>query len=296
VELAAASQSKGRPVTEAEWNRCDDPQAMLAFLRDSGRASDRKLRLFRVACCRRIWHILPEPACREAVEVAERFAEGTAPHAELAGLRDRVAAVYQELARARYEAEFSVYPYADRTSSTASLLDVACAVLYAASSEADAFDIPLLQRLPWTYSRGIDDGCGLKAAHAAARTAEVETYSVSRQWNIRDLCAVHNGAERSERAEQAILLRDLFGPLPFRPVAVEDGRLAWNGGTVRRLAEAAYQERSRPGGTLDNARLGVLADALEEAGCRDGQLLDHLRGPGPHARGCWVVDAVLGKS
>jgi hypothetical protein len=42
-------------------------------------------------------------------------------------------------------------------------------------------------------------------------------------------------------------------------------------------------------------RLPVLADALEEAGCTISDILDHCRGPGPHVRGCWVVDLLLGK-
>ena len=61
------------------------------------------------------------------------------------------------------------------------------------------------------------------------------------------------------------------------------------------LAEAAYDRRHLPSGELDPARLAVLADALEEAGCTDPDLLDHLRGPGPHYRGCWVIDLLLGK-
>jgi hypothetical protein len=50
-----------------------------------------------------------------------------------------------------------------------------------------------------------------------------------------------------------------------------------------------------PSGHLDPARLAVLADALEDAGCADADLLGHLRGPGPHIRGCWAVDLLLGK-
>jgi hypothetical protein len=57
---------------------------------------------------------------------------------------------------------------------------------------------------------------------------------------------------------------------------------------VKRLAEGAYEQRDRPAGTLDPARVAVLADALEEAGCADADLLRHLRGPGPHVRGCWA--------
>ena len=61
------------------------------------------------------------------------------------------------------------------------------------------------------------------------------------------------------------------------------------------LAPAAYDDRTLPAGTLDPDRLAVLADALEEAGCDNDDLLSHVRGPGPHVRGCWVVDLLLGK-
>jgi hypothetical protein len=61
---------------------------------------------------------------------------------------------------------------------------------------------------------------------------------------------------------------------------------------VVRLAQATYEERHLPEGTLDNTRLLILADALEEAGCTDTDILCHLRGPGPHVRGCWVADLV----
>jgi hypothetical protein len=99
----------------------------------------------------------------------------------------------------------------------------------------------------------------------------------------------------SERWARAKLLRDLFGPLPFRPVTIDPALLAWNDGLVVRLAQAAYEERHLPEGTLDSGRLAVLADALEEAGCTNADILGHLRGPGPHVRGCWVVDLLLGK-
>jgi hypothetical protein len=83
------------------------------------------------------------------------------------------------------------------------------------------------------------------------------------------------------------LLRDLIGN-PFRPVAVQPTWLAWGGGAVRKLAEAIYNERA-----FD--RLPVLADALTDTGCTDAGLLGHLRSPGPHVRGCWGVDLILGK-
>jgi hypothetical protein len=62
------------------------------------------------------------------------------------------------------------------------------------------------------------------------------------------------------------------------------------------MSQAIYDDRQLPRGTFDNGRLAVLADALEEAGCDNADVLAHLRDGGDHVRGCWVVDGLLGKS
>src|SRR5262249_50444841 len=83
---------------------------------------------------------------------------------------------------------------------------------------------------------------------------------------------------------QAGLIRDIFGN-PFQPSApLPPAVLAWDEDTVRRLAQALYEERPSPAGPLDNAGLAVLADALEEAGCTDADILAHCRQPGEHVR------------
>jgi hypothetical protein len=93
---------------------------------------------------------------------------------------------------------------------------------------------------------------------------------------------------RLEEEAQVALLRDLFGN-PYRPPSSPDpDLLAWNNGVVLNLAQAIYAERM-----FD--QLPILADALEEAGCTDGEMLAHCRQSGPHTRGCWVVDLLLGK-
>ena len=87
------------------------------------------------------------------------------------------------------------------------------------------------------------------------------------------------------------VLREVFGN-PFRSVALDP---AWQTSTVVSLAQAAYEERILPAGTLDPDRLAVLADALEEAGCDNPDILSHLRGPGPHYRGGFALDLLLSK-
>src|SRR5205807_1471191 len=87
------------------------------------------------------------------------------------------------------------------------------------------------------------------------------------------------------------LLRDIVGN-PFHPTRTEAG---WLTSDAIGMARVAYEDRALPAGTLSPIRLLILADALEEAGCSDQALLDHLRGPGLHVRGCWAVDLVLAR-
>jgi hypothetical protein len=131
---------------------------------------------------------------------------------------------------------------------------------------------------------------GLQAAEVAAFPGRSEDPSAAR--TARDLAeAAYRRAVAAERGEQCRLLRDLFNP--FRPVSITT---AWRTPPVVALAQAAYAERELPAGTLDLARLAVLADALEDAGCDQADLLGHFRGTAPHVRGCWAVDLLLGKS
>jgi hypothetical protein len=81
------------------------------------------------------------------------------------------------------------------------------------------------------------------------------------------------------------LIREVVGN-PFRPVAFDP---AWRTSTAVALAQQMYDSR-------DFGIMPILGDALQDAGCDIADILDHCRGPGPHVRGCWVVDLVLGKS
>jgi len=87
-----------------------------------------------------------------------------------------------------------------------------------------------------------------------------------------------------EQAAQCHLLRDIFGN-PFRPITFDP---SWLTPTVIHLAQAIYDDRS-----FD--QMPTLADALEKSGCDNAEILAHCRGAGPHVKGCWVVDAMLGK-
>jgi len=121
------------------------------------------------------------------------------------------------------------------------------------------------------------------AAEAAARSAAGAIDTEAWQQG-----ADYGTAMVTEQGEQVRVLRDIFGN-PFRPASVGLSCVHWNDNTVVKLAQGIYDDRA-----FDH--LPILADALEDAGCQDPVILDHCRHPGPHVRGCWVVDLVTGRS
>jgi hypothetical protein len=239
-------------MTEADWLTCTDPQKMLEFLR--GKANDRKLRLIACACCRRFWSSLPHEPCRKAIEGTEAFADGAvSKDTFLAALR-----VVRSFMRGTIRRAYTPGSYV-------------------ANEEWGDFA---------TYLVTSRDGW--VAAEGASKSVIHVLFSAER--SPPDLCPrdpLIVFAE--ERAFQADHLRDVFGPLPFRTMTIDPLLLAWNEGTVGKIAQAIYDDRA-----FD--RLPVLADALEKAGCHDPDILGHCRHPGPHVRGCWVVDLILKKN
>jgi hypothetical protein len=134
------------------------------------------------------------------------------------------------------------------------------------------------------------------ARHAAEASAYPATawaaadLTLSNPWHAAVRVA-HRWDLEQGRSTARALAAEVFGN-PFRPIAADP---AWLTPTVVSLAQAAYEQRAIPSGQLDPARLAVLADAVEEAGCQEQSILAHLRGPGPHVRGCWPLDLILNK-
>jgi hypothetical protein len=258
-------------MTEAAWLACAEPRPMLDYLEKRGQTSERKLRLFACACCRRIWGLLPDQLGEGGVEVAERQADGLASKKEI---EEAHLGAFHEASYAEWLAETEV----DYTPNAHAAKAVA--FLYVAAT--DPFG-----QAAWQ----VQEASGWVGWWEAQDAANED--------------AARQETEAAERAWQAALLRDIFG-VPQRPLPPRRGKsrfeeqfrscLAWNGGTVSHLAQVAYNERILPSGHLDPARLAILADALEEAGCTERAIIDHLRDPGVHVRGCFVVDLVLGRA
>ena len=307
-------------MNESAWLSSSDLTEMFSFLR--GKVSDRKLRLFAVACCRAVWAGTPCKQCRGEGKVWDddsRLSIFDNYRMDCPACRGsgRVGGLTDPRSRRAVEV---AEKYADglATKDDLSVADI----------EADGAD--MANGGPYAQPFWAAECCTMDGPDAA--TALVES-------------------EINPPAVQASLLRDIFNP--FRPVHVrgsgpaaglcfeadgapygigqphqciqfDDGWLAWNDGAIPKMARAIYDERR-----FDD--LPMLADALEDAGCTDAEILMHCRGMercwlcaatngsskdrcsvccvenglgkatgwrpsrGPHVRGCWLLDLILGK-
>jgi hypothetical protein len=191
-------------MTEAEWLACHSPKAMLDFLR--ARVGPRKLRLFAVACCRRVWPLLTDPRSRAAVEVVERYADGLASPEEMHDAYRLARAV----ARAAWKDVGVARDDPDAVAAAHKAAEAARAAAEAACEESAV------------------------AATAVAAAAGCTAYAAD------PALQAHVAAEH--RA-QCRLLRCVVGN-PFRPASVEPAWLAADGGAAVELAHRIYQGRA----------------------------------------------------
>jgi hypothetical protein len=271
-------------MTEAEWLNCSNPENMLEFLH--GRTSDRKLRLFAIACCRRIEHLLAREPIRwgrKAVEVWERFLEGQASRQDLDLIHDGVRGDALDAGHyIAHPAEVDAYAVslaADATVGIRNGTSAACAAMAIAYEElAQQIDAPATRLL-------LDWG---RAQQALEAVDDASTHTWQTVEDAITQTPVFRAARDAESAIQSRLLRCIIGN-PFHPVALHPAWLHWHDGAAVHMAQAIDRERRYQD-------LPILADALEEAGCTDSDLLGHCRSSEEHVRGCWVVDALLAKA
>jgi hypothetical protein len=238
---------------------------MLNFLLP--RVSDRKARLLAVAYCRRLGALLTEPL-RSALDVGEMFADAPGTWIAAATNAERAAA----------EAGRGSYGRAQQAGWAETWREWA---LGSASTSVAVALAP--RRHEWstkewlgTCASSVVIAAGY-AARAAARTEENANGAA---------VEVERATRAAETACQCHLARCVAGFPPFHSARISP---SWRTDTVLALARQMYDAR-------EFSAMPILADALQDAGCDNEDVLAHCRGPGPHVRGCWVVDFVLGKA
>jgi hypothetical protein len=249
-------------MSEAEWLACTDPVKMLTFFFPN-ETSDRKRRLFAVACCRSVAHLMTDSRSLEAVAAAERYADGLIDEGGLASARSAAAAAQEALITG---------PTAMTAAGTAVAYQEARSARVTALTAAGVARVAVESPWAWTAK-----GMAPAAAGIAAEALELSAESSARA-----------AVAAKVSAAQVDLVREVFGN-PWRCPALAPGTSPHGCAAALAIARRAYEEG-------DFRALPIVADALEDASCADAGLLDHLRGPGPHVRGCWAVDLLLGKS
>jgi hypothetical protein len=257
-------------MTEEEWLACADWRPLLAFA--SRRWTLRNRKLYLSAGLRYIWDLLYDSGSRETVDLLERDAEGLASEEEI-----RWASWYAEVPTFGYDFDSEHVreepaKYGGYSEGVQRLIEMG---VYTEQ------DIQQVGRLGEEQVRTRL----LNAAHIAYHSAP--------PWE-RVALGEHllEHMTREKEWPGVWLVQEIVGN-PFRLCVVDPG---WRTPTVLSLAQAAYDKRQLPSGLLDAERLAILADALEDASCTNTEILSHLRGQGPHVRGCWVLDALLSKA
>jgi hypothetical protein len=245
-------------MTERQWLRSRTVGTLLHRLPEG--VSDRQLLLFACACARRFWGHLSDPRSRGAVEATEEYAEGRASRR---AVREALAAALDAERAVRKDFR---YPE--------------CNPAYVAAAVAHLPDFTDQGRERVNAHLAYVTWAAVRAAGFLPASAPCE--------GIGDLRALAEAVRADEARAQIALLRDVAAGV-FRPVVPEPSWLRWKDGCVGRIARHVYDERCF-------ADLPILADALLDAGCDDEALLTHLRGGGPHVRGCWALDLLLGQA
>ncbi|WP_232069842.1 hypothetical protein [Gemmata massiliana] len=256
-------------MTEAEWSTATVPATMLEFLEN--KTSERKLRLFACSCCRGVWHRLRAESLRTAVKVSEKFADGDAAASEL-----ETASGFAW--RTKYQIEEAEIDFTNVAEAEA-----ANAFFHAAEAAAQTAGSPFDDETPYIF-RTIDVARSTSFVFSSD-VVEAALSSGSGYASRDEERAASESARKAEEIKQAHFLRDVVGN-PFRPVTFDS---SWLTSTVSALAAGIYTESA-----FD--RLPILADALQDAGCDNEDILTHFRSDGPHVKGCWALDLVLGKA
>ncbi len=247
-------------MTLEDWLACLGDTDTLSL--ELGIFPDRKLHLLTAALLRRVWDRLPSRHSQLAVEATEQFADGTISVDALAWIRSQAAR----------ESGETVW-FGEESSNDYELINP-CPCCSPCDAQAFRYECRVAKQggVLDGVRRGTNDPA-LVAASAAFDTVRMEnpdtawTDVVVRQWNWQSLFAT---------------VREVLGENEPDP-----NWSCWRTSDVLALARGIYEDRA-----FD--RLPILADALQDAGCDDENVLWHCRRPGGHARGCWVVDLALG--
>jgi hypothetical protein len=320
-------------ITASDWRACEDPTSLLHFLSDKG--TERKWRLFAVACCKRIDRFITDDRSRRAVKVAELYAEGTATKEAVEEARTAAQKAQEEAMHAEYAAEaeenFCITPRYAAVSRSLFAAQAARSTVCRDPRTTDA-DPGTYEAERWgpssdwsvaaarwnVYSLLVKEGVGSETESIDSFLNSALLTEHGKLSSGRPDQSVEQAAEHVRTAElraQCEILHDLFGDLlgatgdegawlpcgGAAPVSEWWCHFPTQRSVVVRPEWMEWSEGAVPklaqtvSAEEAYERLPALVDALERAGCDEPTILGHLRGGGLHVRGCWVLDLLAGR-
>jgi hypothetical protein len=271
--------AEGDAVMEEEWLACTDPVKMYDMVK--GRASIRQVRLLMVGCCRLKASAFSDPRIQLTLETAERCADDPAAEAVANALWDEYVTSPQPS-----------FPQAGLAGEIGRAILGAWGMLREGWSGPSDDDIyrNAEDAILHAVFMCLRDGPKVVFSGGSGDAVQYCLRAVEQAWSLGD-SEVNSGIVEGEEAKKASWMTAIAGIIrclfnnPFRPIRPDP---AWQTPNAVTLARTMYETR-------DFAAMPLLADLLEEAGC-PAAVSEHCRGPGPHVRGCWVLDLLLGKS
>jgi hypothetical protein len=282
-------------MTELEWSRCANPHAMLAYLMKKqggagwpllswlssrrGRDDSRRLLLFAIACCRRVESLLADQRSRYALEIAEKLADGKAGRKE----RKLAAAAASAAAFDASSPRLSVGGW------LAAAQARAAEAVAAALAEHDPANVAAARAKEAVRARA--KAVPIQKSKVIATPDSMAPVEIT--WNSGVIVSAsaaestvpsEEAAWTQEAMIQSCYLRDIFGN-PFQPRTINRKPIQQSNAIA--LARQIYDGRAFH-------RLPEIADTLARDGIDHPDLLAHCRQAHEHARGCWVIDLLLG--
>jgi len=252
-------------MTEQEWmHYFGNPSELFDSIPKELRKRCRKVVLYVCACCQRVRSLFPSEDFRAVIDWGEEQAD----HLSKVNTTDLSGRVVLDM----YTIDDLTFDWPEDTVDyclawSARWLSV---LIWADNDDRNHTSIPnMIAQAVWLHQYGKPSLSSPTLSHSFARDYSELPAEV-----------------KAERDAQCFIMRDVFGN-PFRPIVLDPH---WLTPTVLALANQMYESR-------DVTMMPILADALQDAGCDNDDILNHCRDEKQvHVRGCWVVDLVLGKS
>lgn len=253
-------------ITEADWQSCNDPNPMLRFL--IGNNADRIMDVQSFPTCKGSDRKLRLFACSCYRRIQHLLPDEAAKGA--VGVAERFAdglATREEMRVATDHVQTPIRALEEQWRASKGAERIALEPMHAALALAQQIVRPQSQ----------------KAAYYASSNAYLDFAAITNSGKATSDKGFRT-SQRSEEQVQSDLLRCIFGN-PFNPVSIDRSSLS---SIVTDLAQTIYHQNAF------EAML-ELADHLEKSGCTNKAVLEHCRRCMNHARGCWVIDLLLGK-